>query len=233
MRPIDKGPTPTVKGKIKKVSDYTQWRADLLDRLGPYCCYCNIRLSDSIQVEHVVAQSKDISSVLDWDNLLLSCAPCNRAKSNQDCSYLTHYLPQYHNTHLAFIYYGEKPFTRPRDSVENKNKSENTIALFSLDRDTSRDPNRVTDLRWKFRRSAILYARICRQDWRHEWGEERKSEYVRHLKIMVEGHGFWSVWYDAFFDVPEVVQMLVKDFPGTNRRYFDEVTFSPISGDDD
>ena len=60
MRPIDKGPVPLRDdGTPKVVNNYKDWRRDLLKRIGPYCCYCNIPLYDSPQVEHVIAQDID------------------------------------------------------------------------------------------------------------------------------------------------------------------------------
>lgn len=53
MRPVDRGPVPHVNGVPKTVADYKDWRQDLIDRIGNYCCYCNMVLNDSPQVEHV------------------------------------------------------------------------------------------------------------------------------------------------------------------------------------
>ena len=78
MRPIDKGPVPLRDdGTPKVVNNYKDWRRDLLKRIGPYCCYCNIPLYDSPQVEHVIAQDIDPAKANDWDNMLLACGPCN------------------------------------------------------------------------------------------------------------------------------------------------------------
>lgn len=104
MRPIDKGAVPMVNGAPKTVSDYKDWRRDLIDRIGNYCCYCNMVLNDSPQVEHVIAQDINPTLATDWDNMLLACGPCNHTKSNKPCPKTTHYLPQFHNTHLAFSF---------------------------------------------------------------------------------------------------------------------------------
>ena len=45
MRPIDKGAVPIKNGTPKTVSDYKDWRRDLMDRIGNYCCFCNMVLN--------------------------------------------------------------------------------------------------------------------------------------------------------------------------------------------
>lgn len=64
MRPIERGPVPQVNGQNKRVSNYGNWRADLLDQFGEYCCYCNDKLPERAQIEHVVAQAQG-GNVLD------------------------------------------------------------------------------------------------------------------------------------------------------------------------
>lgn len=169
MRPIFKGAIPVVNGTAKTVNDYKEWRSDLIGRLGPFCCFCNIPLKDSIQVEHVIAQDIDNSRRLDWDNMLLACGPCNRSKSNKPCPPSTHYLPQFHNTHLTFTHtfpavllprHADSPavFLSVRPGNADSAKARNTIDLCSLDKDTTRKADQVTDLRWKFRHEALLAA---------------------------------------------------------------------------
>src|SRR5690606_24842339 len=104
MRPVTKGGIPQINGTDKTVSDYKDWRQDLIDRIGNFCSYCNMVLNDSPQVEHVAPKSTNPALALVWSNMLLACGPCNRAKSNLPYDLSTHYIPDYHNTHLAFDY---------------------------------------------------------------------------------------------------------------------------------
>lgn len=235
MRPIDKGEIPVGDdGKVKTVRDYKQWRADLIDRIGFYCCYCNIPLKDSPQVEHVIAQDIDHLRALDWDNMLLACGPCNRTKSAQPCPPTTHYLPQYHNTHLAFSYFispirinnHSAAFVSPAEGTCDIKKSSNTIILCGLHRDTSRDVRQATDLRWKYRNEAILKARIWRNEF-NNWANSALDSFVVLLKTMVQETGFWSVWYREFEDVLEIRRMLVTEINGTDLSSFDAVDFNP------
>jgi hypothetical protein len=235
MRPIDKGVVPMVNGSPKTVANYRDWRRDLMDRIGNYCCYCNMVLNDSPQVEHVIAQDIDPARSTDWDNMLLACGPCNRTKSNKACSPMNHYLPQFHNTHLAFSF---SVVRHPRSSEHAafilwrglpalQANAENTIALCALNEDTTKKLPQATDLRWKYRYETQLTAAIWKKEWT-DWGHSNAQAFLRLLIAVVEGKGFWSLWFDAFADVALVRQALVQQFPGTASACFD-ADFNPIS----
>jgi uncharacterized protein (TIGR02646 family) len=236
MRPIDRGDWPLDDdGNRKRYSNHRSWRKDLIDRIGSYCSFCNMRLTDSPQVEHVIAQNIDHNLALDWDNLLLACGACNRVKSDHPCPPSTHYLPQFHNTHLAFdavlTAHPESPdelaaFVTFKDAPADEVKTRNTIALCALDRDTTREFSQITDARWRDRAQAMLTANIWRVSW--DGGRMNPSEFARLLVTVVEGRGFWSVWFDRFIDVPEVRRALVEAFPGTRRSCFD-ADFMPVA----
>lgn len=236
MRPINRGEVPTLpNGRPKTVSNYRSWRADLINRIGYYCCFCNIHLTDSPQVEHVIAQDIDSSKSLEWDNMLLACGPCNRTKSNFPCPPNTHYLPQFHNTHLAFEYFTSSTlingqsaaFVRHLPGISNSGKARNTISLCALDRDTTRISNQATDLRWKYRKEAMLIAKIWRDEF-DGWAHSKLNSFIDLLRTIVQKSGFWSVWYYTFSDVIDIRKMLVQDFPGTDTECFDQQTFLPI-----
>lgn len=236
MRPINRGNIPTdVDGLPKIVSNYRNWRSDLITRIGFYCSYCNIPLKDSPQVEHVIAQDIDDTKEHDWDNMLLGCGPCNRTKSAQPCPPTTHYLPQYHNTHLAFDYFISTDLinSQPAAFVKfigggcSQTKSENTIKLCALDRDTTKTLSQATDLRWKYRYEAIKISNIWREQY-DKWAYTKIDQFVILLKTVVQENGFWSIWFKKFEDVYEIRKMLLEDFPGTDLSCFDSTTFLPI-----
>jgi hypothetical protein len=195
-----------------------------------------MRLNDSPQVEHVVAQDIDPSKALDWDNLLLACGPCNRTKTNKPCPPSSHYLPQFHNTHLAFEYSAVMPntdlepgaaFVFAKTTGIDPGKAKNTINLCALNRDTTRVEDQATDLRWKYRYEAIAIAKI----WRNSLEEMTGSgleQFVDLLQTVVEMTGFWSIWFNTFEDIQEVRKMLVQKIPGTDPNSFDRKTFLPI-----
>ncbi len=234
MRPIDKGNIPLDKnGNIKRVKDHKDWRKDLIDRIGDYCVYCELKLTVSPQVEHVIAANIASALKLTWENLLLACRPCNGAKSDKPCPPTTHYLPDMHNTYLAFQLNFQ--FNPKQDNEEGafitysstldanqKVKAQNTIELCALDEDTTnkRYPDRVTDLRWKERYSAYREANELRTDW-DEWGNTMKDKFIKLLMKVALGKGFFSIWFYKFDDVPEIKKALVESFPGTAKNCFD------------
>ena len=225
--------------------DHKDWRADLLDRLGPYCCYCNIRLPESPQVEHVTAQVLASGQALDWDNLLLACGACNSRKNALPCTPTTHFLPHAHNTHLAFAYqtipHPVQPgklaavvVVRPGLSAAQHTKALATIELCQL-ANIPTDNRRLAqaiDLRWKYRQEELLEAGLYRNHWDavDATGQQLLLDSIERL---ARKGGFFSVWFAAFHDVPAVKQALLAAFPGT-AACFPAPAYDPverISGD--
>jgi hypothetical protein len=242
MRPIFRGPTPTdAAGNPKTVSDYKDWRADLIYRIGNYCSYCNMVLNDSPQVEHVSPKNPQLGqpagSLLDWDNMLLACGPCNRTKDNNPCPTSTHFLPDFHNTHLAFDHLvfdvPQKPGhkaclvnSKPTLTAAQSIKAQNTIKLCGLDKILVNP--RATDLRWKYRYEALIAAQLWREKW-DSFGKDFSGQFLPLLNTAATGKGFFSVWYDTFHDVPEVLQSLIAAFPNTERSCFDATNgYAPL-----
>ena len=232
MRPIDKGDIPTKPdGSPKSFSNHRSWRRDLVERIGNYCCYCGMELKNSPQVEHVIAQDIDPTLSLDWFNLLLGCGACNRAKSNKPCPPNKYYLPDFHNTYLAF---NLNVTTNPRQNneeaifiVPNPNlttsqliKAQNTIQLCRLHEDTTANPNQVTDLRWRYRFEAFESADLWRKDW-DSWGNTKADRFVPLLLSAARPTGFFSIWFRAFHDVTPIKKALIEGFPGTALNCFD------------
>lgn len=75
----------------KKYENYHSYLGFLLDDFSHRCCYCNTAEKTldivSFQIDHFIPQShfKGIRDELltQYDNLMLSCPKCNRAKSDQ------------------------------------------------------------------------------------------------------------------------------------------------------
>lgn len=240
MRPVERGPVPVLaNGQPKTVSDYKDWRADLLDRLGNYCCYCNMPLHDSPQVEHVAPKSLVASRKLDWDNMLLACGPCNSIKDDNPYAIASHFIPDAHNTHLAFAY-----VTRPHRKLQASIagvvvpqanltagqllKAQGTITLCGLDRveQTPTQTRRASDLRWHYRFEAMLLATRYRSKWDTLPGTFVPL-FITCLRDIVRPTGFFSVWFAAFHDVPVIKQMLIQVFPGT-ALCFTAPAFTPV-----
>ncbi len=238
MRPIDRGTIPKEKGIDKTVSNYTHWRKDLIDRIGSYCSYCNMKITFSPQVEHVSPKSLDPTRKVDWTNMLLACGPCNLTKSDKPTSHTTHLLPDMHNTHLAFAYI-EKVFRRKGETYDGaiaipstslvKGSVEETMAKATIELvglDILKVNNRATDYRWKERYEAIIHVRSARQCW----GEAPKKDnmLIDNICFQAQSRGFFSIWYRAFEDVPEMREALIKAFNGTSQRHFSQVDYLPV-----
>lgn len=54
----------------------------LLQRIGPFCSYCEISVTGLLEVEHCVPKSNYPTFSTSWENFLLSCGACNTAKGN-------------------------------------------------------------------------------------------------------------------------------------------------------
>ena len=241
MRPIDKGNIPKIEGIDKAVADYKEWRGDLLSRIGNYCSYCNMPLHDIPQVEHVIPKNPKAGikkgSLLAWDNMLLACGACNRAKSNKSISKESHYIPDINNTHLIYDYVvrfinhlkkGTQivciPFPKKNLTEQQKAKAQNTIELLKLNESSYN--NKTTDLRSKFRFETWYLANsLWRTAW-NNWGSQKANNFIPLLIEMAKSKGFFSIWYDAFKDVSEIKKALIDGFLGTDLKSFQ--SFSPF-----
>ncbi len=243
MRPIDKGLCPQVGGVDKTVAAYQEWRADLIDRLGYYCVYCNMPLSEQLQVEHVTAKVPVAGAVagaaLAWSNMLLACGVCNRAKSNAICTSALYYLPEEHNSHLPFII-NQDPINansaivieRPGISNVQQLKARATIDFFHLDVIDTR--GKIVDLRWKKRRKAIDFVAVADM-----FLQSAKIAQLNTIKDIANGIatlaaecGFFTLWYDKFQNEPEVMEALTNNgvIKGTATICFDNANgFKPIA----
>lgn len=243
MRPVERGNIPQIAGADKTVTDYKDWRQDLLDRIGNYCSYCNMVLNDSPQVEHVVPKKpqagQPAGALLAWDNMLLACGTCNRAKGNHPNSTATHYIPDTNNTHLIFDYVvrfinNPKKGTQavcipiPKSTLNGnqQTKAQNTIDLCKLNALTVNP--RATDLRWKYRFEAWHSANlIWKKQW-DDWGNKRPNDFIPLLIDAATSRGFFSIWFEAFNDIPEAKNALINGFVGTDSTSFQNVSpFDP------
>ena len=68
MRPVDRGPWPLDdENRTKSLHPYQRAKADLLERLGNYCSYCE-RTGD-LHVEHVISRKRCLELEEEWTNL--------------------------------------------------------------------------------------------------------------------------------------------------------------------
>ena len=135
MRPIIKGEHPSESGQTKLFKEYQQARKDLIDRLGQYCSYCEMKLDASLAVEHVQPKSLYPALERQWNNFLLACTNCNSTKGSQDIILSDYYWPDEDNTFRAFTYL-QGGLVRPHPQLNNqeKFKAEATLKLTGLDK---------------------------------------------------------------------------------------------------
>lgn len=235
MRPISRVEAPKLpNGENKIVSDYKDWRQDLINAFGEHCAYCNQPLSYEINVEHVVAKSIEGINSTDWNNLLLACGPCNWVKNDAVFQIDTHYLPDVHNTHLAFKYI-VKPHPKMQGKFacipiiadelldfqkEKAQKVLDDLKLQRIEQDKQRT-ERATDIRWLKRYNAFECAKKQLAAWESLATDIQKNLFLDSLKILVNGIGFFSIWYQFFAYHPQALAVIINASPNTDLSSFD------------
>lgn len=217
MRPVDKGAAPHA------YANYGEARHDLAAKIGYYCSYCEMKVYNSIEVEHILPQNQG-GNVVDWDNFLLSCKYCNTIKSDKNNN-LTDYLwPDLDNTDLAFAY-SEANVIEPKAGLNNllKTKAESTIQLTGLDRiPGSHIEPRESDTRWKARKESWDLAKKSLIDW-NEAPVPAMARQIGRTAL----NGNYSIWCEVFKEIPQVLaeidreyrtKGLYKEFDATGQR---------------
>ena len=207
MRPVERGAAPRIYNNYRNAIE------DLVNRLGPYCSYCEQRLPTGLSVEHVFPKSLYGNRALDWSNFLLACVNCNSTKGNNDP--LDIFLPDRDNTLLVLSYFrGGFVRVAAQMDIDSTRRARGLIDLLGLDRHgAARWPRPAPrDKRWRNREEVWNSAELCRKLFQSlgESGEARQ--------LVVEaarGHGFYSVWMTIFESNAEVTRALIDAFPGT------------------
>ena len=214
MRPVDKGPAPTVYSCYKKA------KPDLLACLGDYCSYCERQIETHLAVEHV--QPKTLHPTLrnSWDNFLLACINCNSSKGATPVVLRDYFWPHRDNTLRAFEY-GPGGLIGPHPSLTPAmaKKAVATLQLIGLDHYPSNGglQRTISDQRWQRRRQI--------------WGRAKKdharlvSQNTAAMReLIVENAivcGMFSIWWTVFADDVDMRLRLRKAFTGTHGASFD------------
>lgn len=248
MRPINsnKGGHPVDStGNPKVVTDYSQWKKDLEDRIGMFCTYCGMRLNNSPQVEHVVPINPrggaPAGRELAWSNVVFSCQPCNGAggKGNKNYNARSHYRPMDHNTLLPFINIDHST-TKEHVIVQVANnlnaaqlrKSQRTIKVFNWHKiDTRPDKNDYrSSERWQAKQTALATFSL----YQFFKGQPLNilQQAAQNVATIAAGKGFFSLWVEIFIAEPEVLKWLIHQnyHPNTDQTSFDISggTYKPI-----
>lgn len=222
MRPVVRGDVPKDKsGNDKVYSEYKNARGELINRIGQFCSYCEMKLDAGLAIEHV--QPKKPGDVvlsdreLDWDNFLLACTNCNSTKGNEDVV-LTEYLwPDKDNTYRA-LKYSEGGIVSPNKSLsaDIQSKAQNTIELTGLDKHPLNTAS-ASDRRWMNRREVWDIA----EDSKKDLAECDVPAMRRQIVRTATGHAYWSVWMTVFEDDADMLKRFIDAYSGTDTACFD------------
>jgi hypothetical protein len=195
MRPVNRG------GTTQTFSNYGKARHYLAGRIGYFCSYCEMKLYNSIEVEHMIPVNQG-GGVVDWDNFLLSCKYCNTIKSDHNANLIDYVWPDRDNTDLVFDY-SEVLVIIPKPTLNAGllSKAISTINLMGLNRlpGTPNQPT-VADTRWRSRKEIWDLAKLSYNDWK----QVPVIQLARQIaKTSLMGH--YSIWSEVFKNEPMVL----------------------------
>lgn len=203
MRSIDKGTTALT------FTHWNQARDLLVAKIGWYCSYCEMGVSQLIAVEHVVPRDNG-GAELDWENFVLSCVYCNSRKLARNLSRAGYLWPDLDNTDLAFLYNKtEGVIAHPGPTLA---VADATIDLTKLHQmPGSAHPPTAKDSRWIHRLRAWLRAERCLAIW-----QAHPQPHTAELIGMVAAEiGFYSIWTTVFAAEAVALPIIKGGFPGT------------------
>ncbi len=199
MRPVNKGNAPRV------YTDHGQARHDLGAVIGYYCSYCEMKVRNSIEVEHILPQNQG-GARLDWDNFLLSCKYCNTRKSDINDNLVDYLWPDIDNSDLAFTY-SEANIIEPKANLSNnlRDKAQQSIDLMKLN--LAEMETTEADTRWISRKEAWDLAWKSYTDWK----EAPIIQMARSLaRASLNGH--YSIWIEVFKNEQMVIDAIDNEY---------------------
>ncbi len=213
MRAVYKGTA------LRTYQKYQDAQADLINKIGGYCSYCEMPIRNSPEVEHVHPVANG-GEELEWDNFLLACKQCNIWKSNKNPDRSGYLWPDVDNTILAFHYQnrlgGIEPVSTLPASITPM--AADTIDLMQLNRHPASTPAAtLKDRRWQYRQEAWGKAIRARQIWNRN-PERAKATLIGDL---AHSTGFYAIWLTVFDGIDEVLTEIKARFPGTYEPTYD------------
>ncbi|RYY99886.1 MAG: HNH endonuclease [Chitinophagaceae bacterium] len=205
MRPVIKGTAP------RSYSHWKHARNDLGNQIGWHCSYCEMAITNMIEVEHIVPRHRG-GKPFDWDNFLLSCKYCNTVKSDRNPSSAGYLWPDRDNTDISFTY----SLLNVIEHVNGRAQAEAiaTIDLMGLNRRPGghTEPTEA-DTRWIFRLQAWV---IAKKSYRN-WQSAPSVAMANQIALTALGTGFYSIWTTVFKSEVQVLQALQSTFPNTYK----------------
>lgn len=227
MRPVERGNIPLDKNGIAvKFKEYDDARDYLIERLGSYCSYCEMRIPTPA-VEHIQPKSLQSALELAWNNFLLACPSCNSVKLNtnvNDSNFGDYFWADSDNTFRAFHYEKDlAPQINFNLDASQQIIATETLELTGLDREPLHPKLSKKDRRWIERKEAWDDALSVKEDLKSDSSEVMKTTIIR----LAKARGFFSVWMAVFADDIDMRQRLINDFKGTSKVCFD-INTQPI-----
>ncbi len=208
MRSIDKGVN------LIPFRNYRDAMPNLVARVGCYCCYCEMEISNEPDIEHVQPKSNG-GAVYLWENFLLGCKKCNDIKSNKNPDRNNYLWPDEDNTSAAYEYNEIFVKAIPGLAAPISAYAQNTLTLTGIDRvpsnivkPTKKDKK---DPRWQKRKVAWGKAQRAYTNWQ----TNRSQELAETIGELAHSSGFYSIWVKIFASEPLVLQSIKMLYPST------------------
>ncbi len=215
MRPVDTGDHP----KDSPFRKYPEAKPYLIERIGPYCSYCERKIpSSSLAVEHEKPKKHNPALELDWNNFLLACVNCNSTKGQKNVNLEDYFWPDKDNTFSAFVYLedGRIDVSNELDDEHQYSRTKNTINLLGLAKyDLKEDAPRYL---WRDRLDAFGQAKFVYSQLKRFKNKSRIKKYIQHFVIP---YGHWSIFMKVFKNNPELKRLLIEETSGTCQQCFD------------
>jgi hypothetical protein len=211
MRPVNRGALPVrADGTSYDFKKHTEARDHLIDRIGDYCSYCENILSSDADVEHV--QPKTVQGgrpdlALSWENFLLACKYCNRAKWQTIVALDDCFWPDRDNSFRAFVYeHNNVPKPDGRLPGREFAIAQRTLGLTGLDRVPGHPDFSHRDRRFLKRKEAWGVAILTLQQYR------AKTTSPASVLLTAVSRGFFSIWMAVFSEHAEILRLLIAGF---------------------
>ncbi len=201
---------PVARGENDKIfSKYQQARDDLIDRLGEYCSYCEVRLETGLAVEHVQPKSHKPGLLLDWNNFLLACGRCNSSKGSKDIQLDDYLWPDMDNTFVSFVYTNSGAVQiNPEMDEQQHARAENTLALFGFEKRNEANKHNI-----RYSKRMRIWNLAVRK--KEQLGKNNNEDFKGTVVELAFYSGYWSIWMTVFKDDPDMRGRLIEKFPGT------------------
>lgn len=223
MRPVSKG----LAYRYTDGQAYGLAMPGLIARLGPYCSYCERRLNNGIEVEHI--QPKTVHDALEfaWSNFLVSCKNCNATKSKKDPALSEWLIPDRDNTAVAFHYRKDGVIDVRLTDPRLLACARKTLDLVGLNKTVDHVLDEHGNLVALDRRAQRLEAWLKADLWAGRYAADPRHNLEDAIVEIAVMSGFFSIWMQAFAAFPRMCQRFIACFAGTELACFDAVTASP------